>query len=655
MIRRPNVLVMISDYSWPAKNAVAATLAWMTAQVGWLSEVYYDSYRIGVHFGGGALEGAGSGEAFGSLFWSGRHLERLLLLNSMAEVHYVIVGSVSLTELIPWEWNRTIANETTPELIYRAAMRELGVSAPRSAVWIGSKRGKLNGIDSYCYPEICVRQALGFSGALDRGAVESLKTLGIESVTGMFCTREERDVVLQAGLVWETLDELKPDDTYGSVTQRISLRSWKPGDGFFAGDPVVASYWLPWNCRQGRLPLYGEPQSKSLDAMAKQIQAGPSLVFGRQYDDRDFKVLSEQGRCFQLVDPLRPAFPVISDIQDIPQMETRSASPSEPSDAELEVFAREGKILASLLFWSGAVRELENLDRLFELAASMELRMGVILTSESYRFGHPSPLKSLVWPFDRGGVFPLVEPLLGSFGEGIGLEGYADSERIRESLVRGMDRIRMVTGGDHVPCGWWPTLDGKLVPAGNFGAKNRGRPYAKFLSDRPQRALWEAVRSAGLKYAFSTFGYGRPAVLHREEDFMVLNQTAGVWEGWSPFVDIPSFGDLQDAEKMLVASGDPGWLVGTLDSCVWTFANPHWSRGSELRRMAQLLRDGGRSGKLVNVTPHTLMRYARVLLDRGYLKERGPVGPKRVTPVGYVRWMDTRIRKVIKRKGWLQD
>ncbi len=654
MSGRPNVLVLLSDYSWPAKNVVAATLAWMTARAGWLSEVYYDSYRLGSHFGGGGLEKADNGGAFGSLFWSGRHLERLLLLNSMAEVHYVIVGSVALAELIPRDPGRTVVSETDPAMIYRAVMGKLGINPPRSAVWIGTGRGKLNEIDAYCYPEIHDRQALGFGGTFDLRAAESLKLLEIEKVTGLFCTKEEREAAQQAGFDWETRDELNPDDTYGSVTQRMSLRLWNPGDGFFAGDPVVVSYWLPWNCRHGRLPIYGEPQSESLEAMAEQIQAGPSLVFGRQYDDRDFQVLTGLGRCFQLVDPLRPPFPVISDLHNGTLKETSPVSLPEPSDADLEGFAREGKVLASLLFWSGAVRELENMDRLFELAASMELRMGVILTSESYRFGWPSPLKSVDWPVDRGGVFPYVEFLLGSFGEGIGLEGYADTERVRESLTRAMDRIRQVTGGDHVPSGWWPTLDGKLVPSGNGVGKVRERPFGEFISDRPEKKLWEAVRAVGIRYAFSTYGFGRPAVLYREKDFIVLTQTAGGWEGWSPFVDIASLDDLLEAEKKVIATGGPGWLVGTLDSCLWTFSNPHWSRGSELRRMAQLLVDGGRSGRLVNVTPRTLARYARVLLDGGYIKKGGPVGPQGMTPWGYCRWVDSRVRKKIREKGWMQ-
>jgi hypothetical protein len=67
----------------------------------------------------------------------------------------------------------------------------------------------------------------------------------------------------------------------------------------------------------------------------------------------------------------------------------------------------------------------------------------------------------------------------------------------------------------------------------------------------------------------------------------------------------------------LLSQKRPGWLVGTLDTCLWAFTGPIWSHGAELRQMAEFLARGGDTGRLINVTPHVVARYARLLTEKG--------------------------------------
>jgi hypothetical protein len=98
---------------------------------------------------------------------------------------------------------------------------------------------------------------------------------------------------------------------------------------------------------------------------------------------------------------------------------------------------------------------------------------------------------------------------------------------------------------------------------------------------------------------------------------IALTYTAGRWDGWSPFITVNHLSDLRGAERRLLRGGGPGWLIGTLDTCLWAFTGSVWERGGELFALCRWMAEGGTSGRLVNVTPHTASRYARLLAGTG--------------------------------------
>ncbi|HET9109957.1 MAG TPA: hypothetical protein VFN78_03935, partial [Ktedonobacterales bacterium] len=142
------------------------------------------------------------------------------------------------------------------------------------------------------------------------------------------------------------------------------------------------------------------------------------------------------------------------------------------------------------------------------------------------------------------------------------------------------------------------------------------RPYELFAPGALRPDVIEAGRSAGLRYVFSKAGFGAPPrVLALSHDFIAMNYTVGRWDGWTPFETINDIGDVRSAERRLLARHQPGWLVGTFDSCLWTFTGPVWQRGAALHQIATMLASGGDSGQLINVTPRVVARYARIIAE----------------------------------------
>ena len=144
------------------------------------------------------------------------------------------------------------------------------------------------------------------------------------------------------------------------------------------------------------------------------------------------------------------------------------------------------------------------------------------------------------------------------------------------------------------------------------------RPFDAFMPGPPNRQLLTAVRDAGFDYALTKSAFGRrPKVVTGIDGLTVMNYTVGRWDGWTPFVTINSIGDLQAAERRLIRHGRPGWLLGTLDSCLWTFSGTVLDRGQALLEMCRWVARGGTSGKLVNVLPGVMARYAAILAEMG--------------------------------------
>ena len=66
-------------------------------------------------------------------------------------------------------------------------------------------------------------------------------------------------------------------------------------------------------------------------------------------------------------------------------------------------------------------------------------------------------------------------------------------------------------------------------------------------------------------------------------------------------------------ERLLLRAQQPAWLASNIDSVLWMLPGEVLERSGQLFRVAQLVAKGGRSGRLINVTPNVVARYARIV------------------------------------------
>lgn len=208
-------------------------------------------------------------------------------------------------------------------------------------------------------------------------------------------------------------------------------------------------------------------------------------------------------------------------------------------------------------------------------------------------------------PVEEGGVLGLCEPVLHSAGYGILTEGIAEPERVADLMRRSRGEMARLAGERFAPRGVYCFCD--AAP--------------EQWHERPER-LWAAVKRAGFTYLVSSVSFGEPRVLYADREFIVLNQCGSLHYPYSPFVRIDTAADIAAWEEKLVSAGKPSWLVPVLDIPIYGYSNylslgdPFKHRGG-LGQFYAFLLQRGQSGKLVSATPHTIARYARLILNEG--------------------------------------
>ncbi len=683
---KPQLLLYITSDSNPARNAVAATLAWAAQSVGWYFEVYYDAYRLGEHYGGGDPDTMSHGLLTGGTLVGGRHHERLYLLLHRFDTLVVTQGAVAFDAALH-QIGTPRLQPTSVEDLYEQTFAALHVALPATAVIVdAAPQPALAGIDAFSYPDIVGHRALGFEAAsVSDATARWLATHGVREFATLWLGQQQHTRIVQAldGATPNILDAVDDSDSFQTVTERIVHR-WRDqfAGGWILADPLTVSAWLPEAVRERRLAVYGKPQRDIIRRLSAELQGSATAVLGRQYEDADFFDLSALGVAFQLIDPGRPPFPVLRYAgYDWTQTTNvwRTPCAPEPDDAQLRQWAREGRVLTSVIFWTGMIRELESLPRIIDLVALTRLHAGVALTVSALQYQPEAPLDALRVPLEHGGVAPYLEMLLASCGIGASIESLMPPRRLSAYLTTAQRTMDAMGMPDTLrPTGWWATMDADMIPLprpratmtprwgrtapfvrlryvssatrsiGHDGAatsaapavqptdapsrkqrvgawaRSHGldaaldpyRPYELFAPGRLRPDIIEAARAAGMRYVFSKSGFGAPPqALAVYDDFIAMNYTTGRWDGWTPFETINDIHDLRVAERRLLATRKPGWLVGTFDSCLWAFTGPIWQRGAALYQMASFLANGGDSGRLINVTPRVVARYARMVAE----------------------------------------
>jgi hypothetical protein len=635
---RPKLLLLFAPAEHPHRDAACATIAWLAAAEGRMFECYYDSRHTGVHFGGGLPWLVDPADLRGGTFTGGHHLEQFQMVVDRFECEAVCLGETVFGPALVRAAVPIRASSADIVELYRQVFAGSDVEMPQTLLVVGPASEEISAIPYACH-EIGQRRVL----AIADGDADALARL-----------RQGRTVEH----LWSDREE-----SIESRSRAMAERWSRSTTGYLLADPEVAGRWIPAAVRNGWAPVYGIPQVEVVDRLAPRLE-GASVVWGRQQDDADLLALSKAGVAFQLVDPGRPPFPVLGEVaKPIP---FRPCEEDAPSSTDLIRWAEQGKVLTSVVFWAGMVRELECFYTLSEVLQQTGLKCGVVLTTESFKFVDSNPLSLLSVKSESGGLGGQVEVLLASAGIGAMLESAAPPERFSRTLRESVSALADWMGGaQHLPRGWWGVMDAPLLPRrigrvsfsasppavklryrprplvaaarsnGEARADLRSRirrsplaswfepirPFDESRPGPPLHSVLSSVRSAGFEYALTKSEFGLPpTVVTGVEGLTVLNYTAGRWDGWTPFETINNAADVARAETDLLRGGRPGWLLGGFDSCLWTFSGYALDRGRELRDICRRLADGGASGKLVNVTPGTLARYARILAERGAVR-----------------------------------
>lgn len=585
---------------------VIPTLAWMARGARVEFEAYLECPRTGQLFA-----------ETGSTILGGHHHQQFNYLCAACDVHLIRLGATAVfdSSAAAFRLEPLFSGESAAAL-YAALLERFPALAPQAIVLGPSAplrvREQPVRLAPYLFPEILYSRALGFAVDDAGAAAGFLGRFPRTARRSVFLSDAEHAQARRAIPRLVRHDRVGARDDWGRLALRIARRWLASAKGVVFGDPPAILSQLAAHCRHDRVAVYApaaelpagrvrtshyaeaaSPIADEVAALARTI--GNPVITGRQTGDGDLFAWSRQGVCIQIIDPNRPAFPIV-EVVSHPWAKPAppSAADAEPDDAQLARWADEGKIAATLLWHSGEVAHNEAMLALIELAGWTGLKMGVGVHAQRYETC-PQLWELLAVPRASGGARGLVEPLLHSGGLGVLAECHCPPAALARHCREAMRRIRAIAG-DAAPRGYYAFMDSDLATL------SRRRP-----------GIYRAVEDAGLEYFVSSFQPGRNRIVHRSPRLIALNQSCRVVHAASPFVRITTREDLDTASRT-----SPGWLVATLDSPVIAFTPYLWRHGS---RFMAIFYELTTNPHLVNVTPRTVARYARLLAGRGLVPD----------------------------------
>jgi hypothetical protein len=654
---KPSLLLYLAHGQDPHRCAVGPVLAAAAERAGWAFDAYYDSRRSGRHFGG--WDANSDAVATGSLVAGGRHLDHALWLTTSYQVAAVGDPGSPIWPVVEAA-GEVIKRTADPAEVFSAALSRLGTPAPAEVMVLdaGPQTALKIVTAPFLYPRILLTNCLAVDVTCDSDLRRRLESLGARRFMGLFVD-PDRATAFPGGL--DAMEGEVTGQTHATLTGSLARQHAAWGRGTLLGDPDLIAAQLPLAVRHRLIPLYGRPQTDVIERAADVIRAGDDPVYGRQFDDHDFFALGRLGRGLQIFDP-DPPFASAASVP-VSLSCPKPTRDLEPDDETLRSWAKEGRVLATLILWAGMIRELHCIPRIIDLVAATGLRCGLVITADTLARATPSDLSLLAVPEERGGVLGRVEVLLGSTGRGVCTEVHMPGGELAQLLLNARRQLAESLPDHLMPRGWWPLLDAKLIsaraprlswegwrpilrippgsrpaerPSGEESRARRSSDARRVIATALRRhrldrffeawrpfdharpgpldpAVADAVRSAGFDYMWTKAAFGRAKPARILDDFVVLPFTAGDWDGWSPFYTVRSAAQVRAAERHLLRAGQPAWLASNIDSILWMLPGEVLEKGHVLFKIAQLVAKGGHSGRLVNVTPNVIARYARML------------------------------------------
>lgn len=463
-------------------------------------------------------------------------------------------------------------------------------------------------LDTFCYPEVFFRKALAIHYELPDTEIMKLISWGLRKVFLIFCPSGAVTRFEKLGLEVEVIDNLRPEDNYVSITERIARRWLNQAKGFSLGNDPIILRWTPKYLRDRILSIAAVqslPQAAELlGELTEKINN--KLVWGSQiYNDYIISDLSKRGVVFNLVHDIEIGITIKeklnlpkSWLEDVP-----APWEVESNDDFLQEQLEKGNIPVCFVHYAGDLGHLPVLPRYLDLHSIDDIVDGLAFPATFWNFA-PEQLEQLYLSKEMGGIYPTSEPLLSSAGMGVSTEAkeYLSPEVLYENLVNAMQIIEQQAGKRHVPIGYYPFQD--------------ACPKYQHDTAEPQ---FDVVAKAGFRYMITNKHENKfPEIVYSKDDFLAINQQVEHWS-FQPLVDLKKW------EKQLIEAGMHGWIIMGLDSPFWGMVPCYFglaSKGMSLFHLQQVMtyaRDGGESGKLVMVKPHEVFRFAKLLRDKGLI------------------------------------
>ncbi len=592
--------MLLSSLNQENIHLVIPTVAWIAEKAGVRFENYLEAERDGRLFA-----------RTGSTVLGGFHHQQFNYLNAIFDVEYIFFGEAPLfRSSVEVFGKKTIADSSSISELYTLLLALAGIKKVNGILFGPGEKSKINNkefeLGPYLYADIFNNKYLAYPVPAEEANVP------YSACEYLYLSGEDKAKLALTHAGAKELDGYSSRDDYGTITLRIANRWKSQAKGVAFADPSAILSQIPKLCRERRVAVYAptKPMKSSeivfnnyqeacsaivveTAALAKEV--GNLTMVGRQTTDGDLIEWSKDGVCLQIMDPNRPAFPVVDTVPHVWTNVGGTLYDEEPDDDQLRKYAKEGKILNSLFWHSGEMAHNEAMINLFDLVAFTGVKMGVGAHAARYETA-PQLWEMINIPRARGGVRGYIEPVLYSGGMGIMAEMNCPPSILTDHCKNALSNIRKLAHDEATPKGHWAFLDSDL---------------SSFTESDDK--LFKAIEASGLEYAVTLAQPGRNKILYQSDKFLVINQTPRHFYAGSPFVRLRTIDEYSSAPLT-----SPGWLLGTIDSPVHAFTQYIWRNGHDMIKLVEYMTKGG---QFVNVLPHTIARYARILKEEGFLHD----------------------------------
>jgi hypothetical protein len=608
---KESLLFFYSHEACPARATALPVLAWLAEKAG----VDYDGYfcvRPSLADIGDAMPYTGN-----------KHDQQFhYLANFYGHIYFLALveeAPIQFERFLQGRGNCTIIKENAAGLVdfydavfarFQEPLPELAVVFPSTTFPFPNEKVEFGDfliageskLDTFCYPEIFFRQALALHYELDDEEIARLVASGLREVNLMYCPDEATARFERLGLKVETIDTVRPDDNYTSLTGRIARRWLGEAKGFAIGNDPITLRWTPKYLRERILPIAAVQSLPQAATLLGELttEVGHKLVWGSQiFNDNIIGDMSKHDIVLSLVHDVEVGITIKDKIR-LPAMWLRDAPAPwdyERDDDFLLARIAAGDIPVCFMHYAADLGHLPVLARHLDLHSIDDLVDGLAFPALFWEFAEEQ-VEQLYLSKEMGGIFPTTEPLLSSAGLGVATEaqGYLSPDALLGNLKEAMHIIRDRAGERHVPIGYYPFQD--------------ACPHYQHDSAEPQ---FEVIKEAGFDYMITYKHENQfPEVVFSAGEFVALNQQS---EHWS----FDPLADLRKWEKKMIEAGRDGWIILGIDSPFWGMVPCYFglaSKGMSLHTLQKAMvyaRDGGDSGRLFLAKPHEVARYARLL------------------------------------------